>query len=62
MRGASGAGQGLSSHSRLPRDARHALPPHRAQAQVRPVRGLPPGTPGARTRRRGAALRATTGM
>ncbi|MCJ0873133.1 hypothetical protein [Streptomyces sp. AP-93] len=54
--------QGLSSHSRLPRGAWHALSPHRGKAHVRPVRGLPPGTPRARTRRRGAALRATTGM
>jgi len=46
--------QGLSSNPRLPRDAWHVLSPHRAKAQVRPVRELPPGPPRARTRRRRA--------
>ncbi|MBP5863030.1 hypothetical protein F3K20_19210 [Streptomyces scabiei] len=44
----------MSAKSRLPRDAWHALSPHRAQTQVRPVRGPTPGTPRARTRRRRA--------
>ena len=34
------------------RDALHALSPHRPKARVRPVRGLPSGTPRARTGRR----------
>ncbi|KDN88060.1 hypothetical protein KCH_01370 [Kitasatospora cheerisanensis KCTC 2395] len=48
---------GPSSNPRLPHDARHALSPHRAKDQVHPVRGLPPGTPRARTGRRGPATR-----
>ncbi|PIB08655.1 hypothetical protein B1C81_13890 [Streptomyces sp. HG99] len=35
--------------------ARHALSPHRAKAQVAPLRGPSPGTPRARTERRGNA-------
>ncbi|GLW54464.1 hypothetical protein [Kitasatospora phosalacinea] len=53
---------GPSSNPRLPRDPWHALSPHRAKGQVHPVRGPSPGTPRARTRRREAALRATTGV
>ncbi|MFJ1758440.1 hypothetical protein ACIOHG_36615, partial [Kitasatospora sp. NPDC088134] len=34
------------------RDARHPLSPHRPKTQVHPVRGLPAGTPRARTGRR----------
>ncbi|MGW4806976.1 hypothetical protein [Kitasatospora sp. NPDC004272] len=47
------------------RDARHALSPHRPKTQVHPVRGLPAGTPRARTGRRSftakAAWRGTRG-
>ncbi|CAM5609050.1 hypothetical protein SGLAM104S_04869 [Streptomyces glaucescens] len=56
------AGARGSSNSRLPRDARHVLSPHRTKARVRPVRGLPPGAPRARTGRRRAVLRTTTGV
>ncbi|AZQ36294.1 hypothetical protein EJ357_24890 [Streptomyces cyaneochromogenes] len=39
----------MSAKSRLPRDAWHALSLNRAKAHVQPVRGLPPGTPRARS-------------
>ncbi|MFE1316927.1 GNAT family N-acetyltransferase [Kitasatospora phosalacinea] len=55
-------GSGPTSHPRLPRDAWHALSPHRLKGRVHPVQGLPPGTPRARTSRREAGLRPTTGV
>ncbi|WP_237694748.1 hypothetical protein [Streptomyces sp. SID2563] len=41
--------RGLSSNWRLPRDAMHALSPHRPQTPVHPVQGSGAGTPRART-------------